>query len=92
MLKMAVAIVPAFLNLNKKTVSSAILQLELETKNDKEGPGKDSLKEKKFFDEYLTCLHEHKLPVAEFNRLHHLENVPYKQAYHPTILTPPPNV
>lgn len=91
MIKMAVAIAPAFLDLSKKTANSVILQLELETKNDKEDPAKDSLKEKKFFDEYLTCLHEYKLLVVELNRLHNLENVIYKQAYHPTVPTPPPN-
>jgi len=91
-IKMAIAIAPAFLDLNKKTANTVVLQLELETKNDKEDPSKDSLKEKKFFDEYFTCLQEYKVLVVEFNRLHNLENSLYKQVYHPTIPTPPPNV
>lgn len=92
LIKMAIAIVPAFLDLNKKTATAVILQQELETKSDKEDPSKDSLKEKKVFDEYLAFLHEYKLPLAEFNRLHNLETSLYKQVYHPAVPTPPPNV
>lgn len=92
LIKMAIAIAPAFLDLNKKTVTAVILQQELETKSDKDEPSKDSLKEKKFFDEYLSFLHEYKLLVVEFNQLHNLENSLYKQVYHPVVPTPPPNV
>lgn len=91
-IKMVVAVVPAFLDLNKKTANAVIVQQELETKSDKDDPDKDSLKEKKFFDEYLTCLHEYKLLVVEANHLHNLENTLYKQVYHPSVPTPPPNV
>lgn len=92
MIKVTIAIVPTFLDLNKKAVKSAILQLELETKNDKEDPGKDALKEKKFFDEDFTHLLEYKALVIESNLLHNLENSLYTQVYHPSVPTPPPNV
>jgi hypothetical protein len=89
---MAIAVVPVFLDINKKTVSAVILQLELETKGDKDDPGKDALKEKKVFDEDYTYLYEYKLLVVETNLLHNLENSLYKQVYHPAVPTPPPNV
>ena len=92
LIKMAISIAPVFLELNKKTVNAVILQQELETKSDKEDPGKDALKEKKFFDEDFTSLIEHKPLVVEINVLHNLENSLYIQVYHPVVPTPPPNV
>lgn len=91
-IKMAISVAPVFIDLNKKTVSSVILQLELETKNDKEDLSKDTLKEKKFFDEYFICFQEYKLPVVAFNHLRNLETCLYTQADNPVVPTPPPNV
>lgn len=92
LMKMFIAVLPAFLDLNKKNVNAVILQLELETKNDKEDPSKDSLKEKKVFDEDFNGLFEFKPLVIETNLLHNLEKSLYTQVYHPVVPTPPPNV
>lgn len=89
-LKMLVAAVPVLLDINKTKINAAVLQLELDTKTDKEDPGKDLLKEKKFFDEYLTFLFEFKAFVAESDLLRNSENTLYTQLYHPTVPTPPP--
>lgn len=91
-IKMVISVAPVFLEINKKTVNSAILQLELETKNDKDDLSKDTLKEKKFFDDSFVCFKEHKLPVVEFNHLRSLETCLYTQADNPVVPTPPPNV
>lgn len=92
LIKMAIAVVPVFLDLNKKVVSAVILQLELETKSDKEDPGKDALKEKKFFDEEFTCLLEFRPLIVEINLLHNLEKPLYIEACYSVVPTPPPNV
>lgn len=92
LIKMSVSIAPAFLNLDDKTVSSVILQLEQDSKTEKENPDKDAFKEKKSFDEYFL----HTLAVQAFftetNVLHNLEHSLLIQLYHPVVPTPPPNV
>lgn len=89
--KMVISIAPAFLSLDNKTVSAVIMQLENETKSEKEDPSKDAFKEKKSFDE--TCLHFtiFRPFIAETNILHNQENSLYTQVYHPVVPTPPPN-
>ncbi|MCJ8211712.1 hypothetical protein MUY27_18480 [Mucilaginibacter sp. RS28] len=90
--KMLISVAPAFLCLNSKTVHAAIMQLEQETKNEKEDPDKDAFKEKKSFDEDLYCFDfEHVHFTQEINRLHNLEKSLYQQVYHPVVPTPPPN-
>jgi hypothetical protein len=91
--KMIISVAPAFLSLNNKTVNAVIMQLELENKNDKDDPEKESSKDKKFFDE--DCQHVHhpvQLPVlVEINTLHNHENALYQPDHHPSVSTPPPD-
>jgi len=92
MIKMAISLAPAFLYLDNKTVRAVILQLEQESKTEKENPDKDAFKEKKVFDEYYLHSVAYITFVAENNILHNQEDHLYKQAYHPVVPTPPPNV
>jgi len=90
--KMVISIAPVFICLDNKTVSAVIMQLEHETKGEKEDPDKEAFKEKKFFDETYTHLSIYRTFVIETNILHNQENSLYKQSYHPVVPTPPPNV
>jgi hypothetical protein len=90
--KMVISIAPVFLCMDSKTVSAVIMQLEHESKNEKEDPDKDAFKDKKFFDENITHVIPYRPFIAEINILHNQEHGLYKQAYHPVVPTPPPNV
>lgn len=68
-----------------------IMQLEHETKTDKEDQDKEMFKEKKLFDDQLLSFFEYKSLAMEMNVLHTLENSLYIQTYHPVVPTPPPN-
>ncbi|WP_432329249.1 hypothetical protein ACRQ5D_13870 [Mucilaginibacter sp. P25] len=46
-IKMGISLAPVFLYLDNKTVSAVILQLEQESKTEKDSPEKDLVKEKK---------------------------------------------
>ncbi|GGH16119.1 hypothetical protein GCM10007352_25310 [Mucilaginibacter phyllosphaerae] len=90
---MAISVTPVFLCLDNKTVRAVIMQLEHETKNEKEDPEKDAFKEKKFYDEnFFTHLIVYRPFIVETNILHNQENSLYRQVYHPVVPTPPPNV
>jgi hypothetical protein len=91
-LKMAISLAPVFLYLDSKAVSAVILQLELESKGEKDTPDKDTFKEKKVFDEYDFHSVDFITFVVETNVLHNQEHSLYIQAYHPVVPTPPPNV
>jgi hypothetical protein len=91
-IKMAISLAPVFLCLDNKTVSAVIMQLEHESKNEKEDPDKETLKEKKFFDENFNHLVVYRPFIVETNILHNLEDSLYQQVYHPVVPTPPPNV
>jgi hypothetical protein len=91
-IKMAISLAPAFLYLDNKTVSAVILQLEQESKAEKDTPDKDTFKEKKVFDEYDLHAIDFITFVVETNVLHNQEHCLYKQVYHPIVPTPPPNV
>lgn len=91
-LKMAISLAPVFLYLDNKTVSAVILQLELETKSEKDNTEKDSFKEKKVFDEYDLHSVAFITFVAESNVLYNQEHSLLIQLYHPVVPTPPPNV
>ncbi|MFD0792567.1 hypothetical protein ACFQZX_03000 [Mucilaginibacter litoreus] len=90
--KMVISVAPVFLCLDNKTVRAVIMQLEHETKNEKEDPEKDAFKEKKVFDEDLNHLTIYRPFIAETNILHNQERSLYQQVYHPVVPTPPPNV
>ncbi|AMR31931.1 hypothetical protein A0256_11095 [Mucilaginibacter sp. PAMC 26640] len=89
--KMVIAIAPAFLCLDNKSVSAVIMQLEHETKSEKEDPDKDAFKEKKIFDETFLHFVVYKTFVVENNVLHNQEHSLYAEIYHPVVPTPPPN-
>jgi hypothetical protein len=91
--KMVIAIAPAFLSLNNKAVTAVIMQLEQESKNEKEDPDKEGNKDKKFYDE--NCLYAYNavhVPTL-FKTKSYLKKVKYlyKQSYHLTVPTPPPD-
>ena len=89
--KMIISIASVFLCMDNKTVRAVIMQLEHESKNEKEDPEKAAFKEKKFFDENVNHLTVYRPMVVENNILHNLEKSLYKQVYHPVVPTPPPN-
>ncbi|TFF38778.1 hypothetical protein [Mucilaginibacter psychrotolerans] len=89
--KMAISIAPAFLCLDNKAVNAVIMQLEHESKTEKEDPEKDTFKEKKVFDENFMHFVAYRTFVVETNVLHNQENTLYAQVYHPIVPTPPPN-
>ena len=91
-IKMVISIAPVFLCLDNRTVSAVIMQLEHESKNEKEDPEKETFKEKKFFDESFNHLVVYRPFIVETNILHNLEDSLYQQVYHPVVPTPPPNV
>lgn len=90
-IKMAISIAPVFLYLDSNTVTAVIMQLEQETKTEKEGPEKDVFKEKKFFDEAYNHVIVYLAFLAETKMLHNSEHSLYKQTFHPVVPTPPPN-
>lgn len=90
-IKMAISIAPAFLSLDNKAVAAVIMQLEHESKSEKEDPDKDAFKEKKVFDETYMHFVAYKTFVVETNVLHNQEHALYTEIYHPVVPTPPPN-
>lgn len=90
-IKMIISVAPVFMCLNNKTVRAVIMQLEHESKNEKEDPDKEAFKEKKFFDEDVNHLTVYKPIIVENNILHNQERSLYRQVYHPVVPTPPPN-
>ncbi|WP_426670903.1 hypothetical protein ACPPVU_06645 [Mucilaginibacter sp. McL0603] len=88
--KMAISLAPLFSLLNPKAAVS-VMQLDDETKTEKEEQAKDALKEKKLFDDQLLSFFEYSSHFNEVKVLHTLENSLYIQTYHPVVPTPPPN-
>jgi hypothetical protein len=89
--KMTISLVPLFSVLDKNTARAVIMQLEQESKGDKESPDKDALKEKKSFDELLLVIFNYDLFRIAINCLHTQEQALIVQPYHPVVPTPPPN-
>jgi hypothetical protein len=91
--KMVISVAPAFLSLNNKTVNAVIMQLELENKNEKDDPDKDSGKEKKFFDEdFQFVYHVEHIPVTiKVNKQLSPKHALYQPDHHPSVPTPPPD-
>jgi len=89
--KMVISIAPVFLSMDNKTVKAVIMQLENESKNEKEDPEKSAFKDKKSFDENINHIIAYTAYVAEERVLHNLEKSLYAQVYHPVVPTPPPN-
>lgn len=89
--KMLISVAPVFLNFDDKVANAVIMQLEHESKTEKNDLEKDTLKDKKEFDEKYFHMVECITFVIENNILHNRENVLYKQLYHPVVPTPPPN-
>jgi len=89
---MTISFAPSFFSSDSKDSNSAIVQLEHETKSDKEEQGKDLLKEKKLFDEQynIGCL-DHTAIRTATTILHTREHSLFVQTYHPVVPTPPPN-
>jgi hypothetical protein len=92
LVKMVISIAPVFLCMDNKTVKAVILQLEHESKTEKDDLEKNTFKDKKSFDENINHIIAYTAYITETNVLHNLENSLYKQVYHPVVPTPPPNV
>lgn len=88
--KMVISVAPVIFHLDNKVVNAVIMQLENETK-EKDTTEKDTIKEKKSFDEYYTQLIRFNVHVLEVNILHNQETLIYHKAYFPSVPTPPPN-
>lgn len=88
---MGISLAPLFSSIDSKTAAAVIMQLEQETKGDKDDLSKDTLKEKKAFDDQLLISFEHQHYIIELNVLYNLEKSLYIQTYHPVVPTPPPN-
>ncbi len=91
MLKMAISLAPAFLCMDNKTVKAVILQLENESKTEKDDPEKSTFKDKKSFDENFNHIIAYTAFVTEERVLHNLESAMFAPVYHPVVPTPPPN-
>jgi hypothetical protein len=92
LVKMVISIAPVFLCMDNKTVKAVIMQLEHESKTEKDDLEKNTFKDKKSFDENINHIIAYTAYINEVNVLHNLENSLYKQVYHPVVPTPPPNV
>ena len=90
--KMIISIIPVFSMLDAKVAASVIMQLEQETKNDKDNNDKDAFKEKKSFDEHTYCFFDYRPVLVETNCLHNQEKALAVRLYHKVVPTPPPNV
>ncbi len=90
--KMIISVIPIFSMLDAKVAASVIMQLEQETKNDKDNTDKDAFKEKKSFDEHTYTFFDYKPILVETNRLHNKEKALAVRLYHKVVPTPPPNV
>ena len=90
--KMVISVAPVIFRLDDKVVSAVILQLENETKSEKDTTDKEASKEKKTFDEYYSHLVRTNTHVVELNTLHNKENLIYDNVYFPSVPTPPPNI
>lgn len=90
--KMTISVIPIFSFLDSKVAISVIMQLEQETKGEKETPEKDSFKEKKSIDEHLLSSFHYNVIVMENTCLHNQEDALPLQQYHRVVPTPPPNV
>jgi hypothetical protein len=90
-MKMGIALAPLFTFLDSDTVKAVIMQLEQETKDEKENADKDPFKEKNSFDEYLLVIFHFDPFLIETNFLHNREHALLVQLYHPVVPTPPPN-
>jgi hypothetical protein len=88
---MNISVAPLFSFLDDKTVHAVIMQLEQETKTEKDDPDKDVFKEKKVFEPHLMAFFDFRPILLETNILHNSENSLYIQTYHPVVPTPPPN-
>lgn len=91
-IKMSIGVIPLFSIFDSKIAASVIMQLEQETKSEKDGLEKDATKEKKVFDEQLYASFHYNPIFLESSHLHTLEKSLLVQLYHPVVPTPPPNV
>ncbi|CAM3940557.1 hypothetical protein MUGA111182_18410 [Mucilaginibacter galii] len=91
--KMIISVAPVFLAMNNKTVNAAIMQLEQETKNEKDDPDKDAGKDKKFFDEDIQwTYHPVQVPVfVQKAKIRCINHELYQPVHYFSVPTPPPD-
>ncbi len=91
--KMIISVMPLFSFLDSKIAIAVIMQLEHENKTEKADSDKDSVKEKKSFDEIFVSYFEFRpVQLKEASLLHNLEKTLLVRPFHPVVPTPPPNV
>ena len=90
--KMIISVIPIFSMLDAKVAASVIMQLEQDTKGEKDNTDKDSFKEKKAFDEHTYTCFDYQPLLVETNCLHNQEKALAVVPYHKVVPTPPPNV
>ncbi|WP_157799211.1 hypothetical protein [Mucilaginibacter auburnensis] len=90
-IKMIISVMPVFYLLDAKVAASVILQLEQETKAEKDTTDKDALKEKKDFDEHTYTCFDYTPVLVQTKHLHHFILSLPVQPYHNAVPTPPPN-
>ncbi len=89
--KMIISVMPIFYLMDAKVAASVILQLEHETKSDKDNTSKDVLKEKKDFDEHTYASFDYAPTLMQTMHQHHFILSLAVQPYHGAVPTPPPN-
>lgn len=90
-IKISISAIAVITFLDSKVASNVIMQLEHESKSEKDDPEKDAFKEKKAFSEHLFTFFHYDPFLVETNYLHNLEHELLVQLYHPVVPTPPPN-
>lgn len=89
--KMCISLAPLFILIDSGIAKAVIMQLEQESRDEKENADKDFFKAKKSFDEHLLALFHYDPFLIEINYLHNREHALLVQLYHPVVPTPPPN-
>jgi hypothetical protein len=89
--KMCISLAPLFVFIDSSIAKAVIMQLEQETRDEKENVDKESFKAKKNFDDYLLAIFHFDPYLIETNYLHNREHTLLVQLYHPVVPTPPPN-
>lgn len=88
--KMILSVAPLVVHLDKATVNSIILQLELE--NETKETTKDSNVKKGVDGNYIYNFESIRLSNTECNLKYYVKPRHYITSFYPSVLTPPPNI
>ncbi len=87
--KMVLSVAPLFVALDKATVNSIILQLELENETKET---KDSSVKKVIDGNYIHDYDALKFSALDCNLKYYVKPRNYINSFYPSVLTPPPNL